>query len=123
MLKANELRIGNWVNNGHYNTTVSALIISVIEANKQEFFPISLTPELLVKCGFNRDVDYDGDPLWSMSNSLLYLFIQPDESLMSCYGNYKIEDSHGFGFTRITYLHQLQNLIFALTEKELNIEL
>jgi hypothetical protein len=142
MINANELRIGNLVDlydsvTGHNFVKVS---VSILSAN--EFInPIQLTPEILGKCGYckcscrpNWDTDYNNDydfedvslagyDVFVKGNSfnigkkgvLFYLVesqINSDESSSL----YPI----GNGFS---CLHELQNLIFALTGEELQINL
>ena len=104
-MKANELRIGNWVlsKDGRH-----------IQMNRDMFgvvpllTPIPLTPEVLEKCkGFEKDKSGD------------YVFLN----------YYKIQRilkgyiwAYGFSSAycvELKYLHQLQNLIFALTGEEL----
>jgi hypothetical protein len=133
MIKSSELRIGNWVEeyNPHHpqyknfvkvesvNEEGINLIGSVdydcgiIEANPC-INPIPLTPELLVKCGFNE-----------FSKNY---FIYGDYSLLQDMGGWHFDyiDADSRGDRSIAYpqhLHQLQNLYFALTGEELSIEL
>lgn len=71
--------------------------------------PIPLTPELLIKCGLNERFfkaykikALDGEK-WK--------------------GQYGLFINNKWEATRFQYLHQLQNLYFALTQEELTINL
>ena len=75
------------------------------------FQPIPLTEEILLKCGFIID---------SINNFEKYPFtIQKSNHYVTDFLFYKNGDSG----VVIKYLHQLQNLYFALTGKELEINL
>ncbi len=113
-MKSNELRIGNWVvigTLGKCKITIEAFrelsyfpeIINTIE-------PIPLTPEILEKAGF--DIDIDG---YFVIKKCLYWL---DEGVLQI----------SLGYAPIfncpcSYVHQLQNIIFALTGEELLVEL
>jgi hypothetical protein len=117
MIKANELRIGNWV---HDTVTQQPHEIEgwdIFETSA--FVGISLTPEILEKCGLTH-VSVDD---YYLANGLMlhktgYVF----------YSYWEHSDGDGGGttedeVTNIKYVHQLQNLYFALTGEELKIEL
>lgn len=123
MIKANELRVGNWVANKNglpYKITgFNIAHIEGTENNMSNFntaaYPITITPEILEKCGFFNDT------------SLNIYIILKEENFIS----YKFEDDvfvpfddfyHGF-MPNIKYIHQLQNLYFALSGKELQVNL
>lgn len=120
-MTANELRIGNIINDmGSRAYIVDAyeiVILSRTAGGKKNisFNPILLTPEWLLKFGFGK---YDGGLLirlremdraldWDAQTGL-YLVCLEDE-------NNTIELEH------IKHVHQLQNLYFALTGEELKI--
>jgi hypothetical protein len=121
-MNAQELRINNWI---AYDTGERCQVVAINEGEiavdldreflpESEYSPIPLTPEILEMAGF------DGDRLIIAYNdtdsptSLWYLDT----------GHIEIGRS-GIGAITITctHLHQLQNLIFALTGTELNIQL
>lgn len=134
-IKANELRLGNLIRFNNFigderNVIVNARFFTsmaggrpfteVEGSNNSElnnyYSGIVLTPEILEKCGF---VKVEGDchflPLNDIGNGFgLYYpgFIQ------LAHGNSPI-----MNFINTMYLHQLQNLIFALTGKELEVKL
>lgn len=115
MIQPQELRIGNWVDvkmlNGSSNITRTQFGFDLLKyVHLCE--PIPLSPEILEKAGLKPDSDYDG--LYSFGG---YNFDLTD-GVVVCLINleYKIgAPAH--------YLHQLQNLIYALTGEELNIQL
>ncbi len=113
MIKIEELQIGNWVlEDGEY-VLVEKLEYDGQINNNFDFEPIPLTEEILLKCGF----EYEG-------NSLL-INIQGGEISYE-YGCIYLGMGHYYQESNqleIKHLHQLQNLYFALTVEELNIEL
>lgn len=128
MITANELRIGNWVqfkDNLYQIDVVSKHFpflntdefgVGVVHYNNMQ--PIPLTPEVLEKCGLKRhkcgisgaDM-WQGMDGWSIDNHFFsgWLFR----------GNGKELKLVGYYNSEIKYIHQLQNLYFALTGEEL----
>ena len=108
-MKANELRLGNLVIDGHDVEVVNYRMIEMLVKNQAEFDPIPLTEEWLLKFGFMK---IDGSFF-----KLSFLF----------YG-LKIKDAIGFQFRKgefsiqLKYVHQLQNLYFALVGEELKLK-
>jgi hypothetical protein len=120
-MKANELRIGNLIYYSDKQTTCSVtdITISHIYEGAMAAYPIPLTEEWLLKFGFRiRDV----------KTAKKHVF----------YSQFK-EHAYGFSRCRIvlgaesrvllggtvipcSYVHQLQNLYFALTGEELTIK-
>lgn len=120
MIKANELRIGNLINYGYKVAIVNAiredgglnvkLENTLLGAEFECFKPIPLTPEILENVGFiNRD------SYWHSKD--FSMFLEGDY-----YFQY-ISTPTSNGFLKVNYLHQLQNLYFALTNEELEINL
>lgn len=120
-MEANELRIGNWVNVGYnkqfdlddfenYFGEWKAFSNDAIE-------PIPLTPEILEKAGF-EDVKY----AWKLEvKDSGFIVMHNNDKASFVTGDY---DELGFQLKyEIKYLHQLQNIYFALTGKELEINL
>lgn len=111
-IKAEELRIGNWVlmyGKPHqfqeYDFTWE----------EEAFAPIPLTPEILEKAGFENERSY---------------FSNITRDFEICYydGEAWLEREKGDQYSIISgfpikYIHQLQNLYFALTGEELQIQL
>lgn len=142
-----ELRIGNWVGtfkphkvNAIYLSHFTAADESGLQHNSLQYnlLPIPLTPEILIAYGFKYG---KVDGISSFEDS------QNDQSGVTHYWDIRIKetkfvDSHsislvkwgeqeyftfqlerGFYRQKIKYLHQLQNLYFALTGTELEINL
>jgi hypothetical protein len=117
-MKANELRIGNLIIN-QYNK-IKAVDFEDFKwhfdneqgfTNNWSFFnPIPLTEEWLVKFGFEKDDDDNFE--------LLDVLIQ---SWRFC-SEFHYVNNHGCSDINILYVHQLQNLYFALTNTELTIK-
>jgi hypothetical protein len=115
-MKANELRIGNWVEHNQpkrgYYTTVQESTFSV---NVEKLFkPIPLTEEWLLKFGFLHSLRLD-DFMFKKGNDCFQ--IQPYKEGFSnsvLYNDMEIVD-------RLQHVHQLQNLYFDLTGEELTI--
>ncbi len=117
MIKANELRIGNILN---YNTSKEEVLPIVVDweiiqsysQNEIEFTsyfkPLELTPKWLKKFGFIQN-----NNAWSKNGLSLfdYNFSQGELNLILNASSCPAPD--------VKYVHQLQNLYFALTGKEL----
>jgi len=147
-MKKEELRIGNKVDcfgikevdsiirstNGSFKLIVcekkqsGVSIFESVLIESIELKPIPLTEEILLKCGFER-VTYNSE---ETGYGTEYVFIRGG------YAGFRIEYCDDFsaaimgnendqGVTPnvdvLCYLHQLQNLYFALTNEELKIEL
>lgn len=129
MIPANELRIGNWVKyHDDTNIRVTPEIISAqIDANKIKghgswVYPISLTPEILEKCGFeNTGVYYKLQIGASYEKGTIILIIY--ESRLQISIGTGGEGCEWIFLPAPTSIHQLQNLYFALTGQELKINL
>lgn len=123
-MQPTELRIGNLL----FYTKASHEIIVVNTISKDSSLeyiqPIPLTPEILLKVGFDYD-DINSDEYcdwyeYSYSyerNGELYHEHLPFQMFK---GESHIELE--YFDTEIKYLHQLQNLVFALTGTELNVD-
>jgi hypothetical protein len=126
MIKANELRLGNIINwlssDGWKFTRVNIKMLKLLPKREDvhEYLAakdVPLTPELLEKCGFVKTkMPFTGEIGYAKSDE----------------GNYFIglvENAYGFSLhnphfnLQIKYLHQLQNLYFALTGEELAIDM
>jgi len=114
MIQANELRIGNWYNQfGNFHQVTPTVIesLSIAPETQLWFRPIPLTPDILEKCGFEKN------PIVGQSKKYWYKL-----------GELSYNESHeGWWFRGpfidIQFLHQLQNLYFALTGTELTVNL
>lgn len=123
MIDKHELRIGNivplWkgqigvIKELHHDVAFVMWNSVVHVMFYKDISPIELTEDILLKWGFEKhdngslqsDINY-GITLWSKNGSVVRLYYESDE----------------FG-QEIETLHHLQNLYFALTGKELQIDL
>ncbi len=137
MIKPEELRIGNYVTNEFYKEykefirvedlneiginlfvdddsesyEIAEYFINVTH-KYSELYGIPITEEILLKCGFVRCHDKEYKYSFNEDNCLIlspykgkYIMCDIDISVV------------------VKYLHQLQNLFYSLTQKELKIEL
>jgi hypothetical protein len=106
-IEAKELRIGSWYKNKSLNKNLKyKQITSFEDASYVAIYcdPIQLTEEWLADFGFEYD-DIDGNSgYWKL-------------------GNFEVvfgEDGCSYNWNlKIEFVHQLQNLVFALTGEEL----
>jgi hypothetical protein len=135
-IKANELRVGNWVRYSDRERTCSIVAVTAIytsgigniliwgddvplDVKHDNCYPIPLTPEILEKCGFSFSFTTDDakflpiDELFINHNNDNFPILNNKEDAIyaSSYGY-----NEGIG---IKYLHQLQNRFFSLTGEEL----
>ena len=131
-MKANELRIGNFV----ATEGIDFVEVSKIDADfgicykiPQEFGqfypykevePIPLTEEWLKKFGFIESGWKDGKPICFFFGIDEKFYFDWDEGVFDCgVGTYVESD---LKMPHIKYVHQLQNLYFAITGEELTIK-
>lgn len=123
MIRATELRIGNWVNDISGNPTqvrgvgTNGIWISKSgPATETAFKPIPLTEEWLVKFGFEYRSGWEDS--WHKSPIGLYFNPYKSGVCLEQIWDKLIESD----LVNIQYVHQLQNLYFALTGNELAID-
>lgn len=125
MIVANELRVGNWINIPEcaINTKVKTIDTQRFAVERDNidlspgenvFFyksanPISLTPEILEKCGFEANKYND-----EFKYGLLLLDCEYTDK-----GEFNVVFNDCKLPLALKYLHQLQNLYYALTGEEL----
>jgi hypothetical protein len=132
-MQANELRIGNWVNEFGKPKQIHSVDILYLEGEDDTDFgdmyePIPLTPEILEKCGlkqYENFIEIKGQTI-----GVIFPVIEihkedwEPEYQAGTYVYSGLGDPESYGFkVKIEYLHQLQNLYFALTGEELQINL
>jgi len=117
MLKVEELRIGNWIDyKGQHHIQWSIEDYGEWGKNIEQLItPIELTEEWLVKLGF-EDASSVGINSLRYRNGCLKIRLFKNGN-MHLYLHDVMFDS-----IKIKHVHQLQNLYFALTQKELKIE-
>ena len=123
-MKAGELRIGNWFvgyDNKPFQWDLTHFSMLVLEQNAPEVDelirgPIPLTEEILLKCGFELS-----DCHWDYWN--------PDEELSFCMTIFEdgmfFSAGEGIRLNKypIEYVHQLQDIFYVITGKELEVKL
>jgi hypothetical protein len=113
MIAAKELRIANWVNelgeSFYTPIQVSIKLLGQIESGEKDCQPIPLTPEVLEKCGFNRESDLgDWTHGYKFQTNGEFILISRNDNL------YYIDAIN----VPLTSLHWLQNLYYLLTGGE-----
>lgn len=87
------------------------------EYDFDELHGVELTEDILSKCGFIKNHNYGTDDDWYWSNGIIDLTDNLRLSLSDrCYDSISVNSSKKF-----KYLHELQNIQFALTGKELEL--
>lgn len=142
-MKAEELRIGNYVRidegigrvtfimdknfcneyaNDDYNITVEMGDGIFREEEEDKVEGIPLTEEILLNCGFEKINHVHGYSFYSFNRKSLkdmnvymplYIYLNPNYAKIA---DFTIKQN-------VEYVHQLQNLFFAINGKELNINL
>jgi hypothetical protein len=111
-MKASELRIRNFVYHNH--SIGMKLPVQITEGKDidlaDEFEPIPLTEEWLLKFGFER------------KGNQFYNLLKYSEVEILIRDNFWTCDGIVFSLHCLEYVHQLQNLYFALTGEELTIQ-
>lgn len=126
MIKANELRRGNYILpehdlDGKYHVVNELGEGSINNYIENWYSPIPITPEILERCGFVvSDMGGHYNDIYEFNNVSI-----ADSSKVSpfnyCYEYHKNKEQKKW-FRGINYLHELQNLFFALTGQELEIK-
>jgi hypothetical protein len=131
MITASELRIGNYV---LHKGGVRILPVKMNfehfqllqKGSEKDFFPIKLQPDVLLKCGFEENKSYAllpderqfilTLPIIGNNKNEVIAFVHK-EIYARAVVNDLVITNHFY------YLHQLQNVYFALTGKELEVTL
>jgi hypothetical protein len=94
-----------------------------MQMRKADLKPIPLTPEILEKCGFEKDADpYNwANPDWDIYR-IKRMSIGVKEGMFAWY-NRSDDDFYSSYYPELKFLHQLQNLYFSLTGEELEVKL
>lgn len=120
-MKASELRIGNWIMPDFTGISkqeplqVTGMFIQQCSRHGEvsNYNGIPLTPEILKKAGFVKGEKRE----WRLNDphfKCLFLMQNGENSLAAL---------KGVPMKMISYVHQLQNLYFAMTGEELPVEL
>ena len=119
----NELIIGNYVIRNKVTVTCDEQTFWDIKNKPEEYKPIPLTEEWLQKFGFEKRDKNERWPIDSfkkviLNRGVIHFYMKADG--VDCeIGN---KSGYSFGKPKIKYVHQLQNLYFALTGEELTIK-
>jgi hypothetical protein len=132
-MKANELRLGNWIEFNNFisppnNLQVTPRMFRQLGMDLSENLdlelsgyhkPIPLTEEWLLRMGFEINKRPSKDIYIEFNPRMAILFNQGNVGEMDLIQDGKfISFKHG----HIKYVHQLQNLYFALTNEELTMK-
>ena len=139
-MEANELRIGNLLKHTNNHIFLRKVWDTIIKLSGQEIFfisvsqteknvyyePIPLTEDWLLKLGFEN---FDGNMILLSKHPNTYLFVnkirQNDDCFNSVFMQQYIGDTGNYNIVHllnINFVHQLQNLYFALTGTELSLK-
>ncbi len=129
-INASELRIGNWIERNGKQYKASALTIFCIGKGHQ---PILLTEEWIIKLGFYSEGEGNEGGIMIHNQ-----FIRNYKYELKCFVNFEDfvwlqlficevgihpnDSQSSFIPNKIKFVHQLQNLFFALTGEELKIK-
>ena len=122
-MKAQELRIGNWVQFRHTETPVRVTLGDFVreynDEHLEDYEPIPLTEEWLIKFGFEPN----GGIHFRTIRQSAYIAIGNDGScgLYNSLSHFNRGSSYN-QLIDVEHVHQLQNLYFALTDEELTIK-
>jgi hypothetical protein len=119
-MNANELKIGNYYNNnGQIKKITPSDIEEVFISERIWCEPLPITKELLLKFGFNNWLENE----YSLSNGYFYCSFKFYKNgridTYFCGQNERFKNKDTMFFK---YVHQLQNLYFALTGEELTLK-
>jgi hypothetical protein len=123
-MKANELRIGNWYKGDclaqqYWQITAQEILDFYDDPIDDYFQPIEITKEWLLKLGFEYNNNYDNYVIRARD---YYNSVGWNDEDCEWYYNNDRSDAGCYYITDIKYVHQLQNLYFALTQEELQYE-
>ena len=115
MIQPNELRIGNWVRDDIVNLKDVQVEQIDPSENFEDLSPIPLTEEWLIKFGLIKGSKKN------RTGNVFYLEIDNRRYYFVKYGKMFDWEFGDIAFAQLEYVHQFQNLIFALTGKELEL--
>lgn len=113
MLSANELRIGNYISaKGGKSFQVQLFHINKLQNEKCKFYGTPINEEWLLKFGFEKEKCLTGFRYFR--NDIMYhINVYKDQ--------FSITLANSSLYLGFKFVHDLQNKIFALTKKELEI--
>ena len=138
-MKSNELRIGNWIKHDMFDKPMQVIGINIDDDRPRvglknklilcggEWKPIPLTEEWLLKFGFEAFKKFKPGTLEKTEETEFITFI-PRLGMALYYSKYPWENEYHYAVLKnmtkehiaiLKYVHQLQNLYFALTGEEI----
>ena len=123
-MKAQDLRIGNNIFHRNKAITVNWQELKWIQEENNNFQPIPLTEEILLKFGFST-TDYKKGYIGidHKAGGIITDFVLTYPLVIGEFQKHFIWEHSKFKYNELKYVHQLQNLYFALTNEELTINL
>lgn len=124
-MKANELRIGNYLLNNGVVVKIDARSIFDIWDDKglKKYEPIRITPQWLVSNGFEHTLGgyhhIDIEPISSFDTETMYIFAIFHKDTLEVGIAFEREDADVSQVLDIEFVHQIQNLYFSLSNTEL----
>ena len=131
MINLQELRFGNRILQKS-GTKINAVPFGIqhmellLKAEGSSLYPVVLKPDILERCGFKENKQYPLLPeareftlilpVQGGNQNLLYVY---NKSNGECFGRAMVNGL--VASNNFFYLHQLQNLFYALTAKELDV--
>jgi hypothetical protein len=117
-MKANELRIGNWVRQRESDTYIQIEQYLLCNEELCHYQPIPLTKEWLLKLGFHKkDAEWYLHPCFELK---IIVFNKGEfNGVMFYTRNIHTDFTPIYSTTHMNHVHQLQNLYFALRDEEL----
>ena len=106
-MEARELRIGNWVKRNSIVVQCDFMSVANCHAIPDQYEPIPITEYWLEIFGFNGLSKEDSNGFELIYNNAI---------------GYRLSIQGQYQYKEIKYIHELQNLYFALTGKELEIK-
>lgn len=129
-LEATGLRIGNYVDAeiglpSLHAHKICSKDIGSIHNGEVIVYPIPLTEEILLKCGFEKTDDYGDQKYYEpkVRGNRNYYICFDHEAISFGLVSFGNCTNLLYDDLNLQHLHQLQNLIFALTGQELEINL
>ena len=113
-MQAQELRIGNWIKDGHEFEQIEIEHLVCLSSGRCEFDPIPLTKELLLKLGFEQMYFLTAKINYFIKGNLIY-------SIIDRHVEYK-NGNINFIIRKCEHVHELQNLYHAITGEELTLK-
>lgn len=126
-IQAKELKLGNWVTHkieGDMQIDLSDFEhIHLHQAAITEYLPIELTTEWLTRFGFDEingwtrfgiAIDMDG--------TYLCLDCDEEENVFTTVSLYDVDENMAVYLRPLTYVHELQNLFYSLSDEELKLK-